>query len=105
MEKKCYLFSTLSFPASYVYVQSRDYDRLQELMFEALHYFAILARHGQVNRHDTIGARYVREARNIFRLLSIDSGHTTQHDYCPCGPGRTNNTTIAGTWLITSLAQ
>lgn len=37
--------------------QSRDYDRLQQLMFEALHYFAILARHGQINRHDTLGAR------------------------------------------------
>ena len=38
-------------------MKAREYDRLQQLMFEALHYFAVLARHGQVNRHDTLGAR------------------------------------------------
>ncbi|CAN0234177.1 unnamed protein product, partial [Scytosiphon promiscuus] len=50
--------------------KSRDYDRLQELMFEALHYFAVLARHGQVNRHDTLGASERRDAnRRIHERL------------------------------------
>lgn len=34
-------------------------------MIEALHYFAILARYGQVNRHDTLGARCVREGQRF----------------------------------------
>lgn len=40
-------------------------------MFEALHYFAVLARHGQVNRHDTLGARYVREGQRCSASFKV----------------------------------
>lgn len=60
----------------------RDYDRLQELMFEALHYFAVLACQGQVNRHDTLGARCVCEGQRCSssfgsRLLGIGFERTS----------------------------
>lgn len=45
-------------PSYFFLRQSRDYDRVQQLMFEALHYFAVLARLGRVDRHDTLCTRY-----------------------------------------------
>eukprot|EP00752_Nemacystus_decipiens_P006903 g6198.t4 len=69
--------------------KARDYDRLQQLMFEALHYFAVLARHGQVNRHDTLGASERRDAdkrtyerlrhpRRLCREYALEDGRRSR---------------------------
>ncbi|CAM9356030.1 unnamed protein product [Ectocarpus sp. 4 AP-2014] len=69
--------------------KSRDYDRLQELMFEAVHYFAVLARHGKINRHDSLGAsdrrdagkrtyERLRQPRRLCREYALEDGRNSR---------------------------
>ncbi|CAM9347008.1 unnamed protein product [Ectocarpus sp. 12 AP-2014] len=69
--------------------KSRDYDRLQELMFEAVHYFAVLARHGKINRHDSLGAsdrrdagkrtyEHLRQPRRLCREYALEDGRNSR---------------------------
>lgn len=42
---------------TFIVVQGRDYDRVQALMSEALHYTAVLSGLGQAQQYDTLRLR------------------------------------------------
>lgn len=58
--------------------KARDYDRVKKLMYEAFHYFAILAGLSQIHRHEASYVRYVTPkclCRVIERNMLLDSSN------------------------------